>query len=200
MRWIAIVVVLAALCGGTAACAGEDQPRPASVRVEKTSALYAPIAARQSDPRPLTQGEVFPSGRLGVTLTQGAVTLTRGPVTETADCAGVVWGSAPVTGCSQALRAVYSSPGLSGQFLIFNMPDGATADALAAAFEKDAFVRLAPGQPAVDGGWAQVRALGHFVTVSWIATVGDGKPDLTPGLLALDSAGRFVQDRVLQAG
>jgi hypothetical protein len=139
---------------------------------------------------------VFPTGRLA----SGGVTLTRGAVTEAADCGGAVWGSAPVAGCSQVLRAVYSSPGLSGQFLIFNLPDGAAADALAAAFQKDAFVRLAPGQPAVDGGWAQVRALGHFVTVSWIAPVGDAKPDLTAGLLALDSAGRFVQDRVLQAG
>ncbi len=195
MRRIAVVVLLAGVAA-VAACGGEDQPRPASVRVEKTSALYAPIAARQSDPRPLTTGEVFPAGRLG----SGGVTLTRGPVTEAADCAGSVWGSAPVAGCSQVLRAVYSSPGLSGQFLIFNMADGAAADALAAAFAKVAFVRLAPGQPAVDGGWAQVRALGHFVTVSWIAPVGDAKPDLTAGLLALDGAGRFVQDRVLQAG
>jgi hypothetical protein len=166
------------------------------VRVEKTSALYAPIAARQADPRALTRDEVFPADRLGT----GAVILVRGTVTEAADCAAAVWGSVPLAGCSQVLRAVYSSGDLSGQFVIFNMPDGVAADRLAAAFEKEAFVRLAPGQPAVDGGWAQVRALGHFVTVSWIASVGGRKPDLTAGLLALDSAGRFIQDRVLQAG
>ncbi|WP_214104402.1 hypothetical protein [Acrocarpospora catenulata] len=141
----------------------------------------------------MTQGEVFAQESVGT----GGVSMRRGQVTESGDCAGAVWGSAPLAGCTQVLRAVYAADGVSGQFAIFNLADSAAADRLATAFAREAFVRVAPGQPQVDGGSAQVRALGHYVVVSWVAALGDETPDLTDPLLAVDSISRFLQTRLL---
>ncbi|GAA0413005.1 hypothetical protein [Acrocarpospora corrugata] len=129
----------------------------------------------------------------------GAAQMKRGVPVVSGNCAEAVWGSAPLAGCSQVVRAVFSEDGVSGQFAIFNMADSAAAGLLVKAFEKGAFLKVMPGQPAVDGGSAQVRALGHFVVVSWVAPVGDERPDLTEPLLALDSVSQFVQGRLLAA-
>jgi hypothetical protein len=156
----------------------------------------------------LSQGEVFGPGT--ATVTARGVTLARHSVTVTADCATMVWGDGPaaaLAGCTQALRAVYgtSEGDVSGQFHIFNLADGTAADALVTALNHkgSGFLRLAPDQPeSFDAArsWAQVRALGHYVTVSWAGPVGDARPDLTGAQLALDALGKVVQARVITAG
>jgi hypothetical protein len=209
--WIVVTAVTALVAGGGAAfllTRGDDGPRPGTYRGERTSALYAPIATRALDPRPLTEGEVF--GPRTASLSAAGVTLVRRSVTVSAGCAAAVWGAGPqaaVAGCTQALRAVYSTAAgdVSGQFQIFNLPDGRAADALVTALNHDGsgFARLAPGQPkAFDAvrSWAQVRALGHYVTLSWVGPVGDERPDLTGAQLALDGLSRALQTRVVEAG
>jgi hypothetical protein len=113
---------------------------------------------------------------------------------------------AALAGCDQALTGVYGTAGgeIAGQFQVFNLPDGAKADALVTALNhhSDGFVRLGPGQPgSFDAirSWAQVRALGHFVTVSWVGPVGDERVDLTGAQVALDGIGRVLQKRVVGA-
>ncbi|GAA3806973.1 hypothetical protein GCM10022226_28840 [Sphaerisporangium flaviroseum] len=210
--WIAVAVA------GVLAGAGsilfvtlrpETGPSPATFRGERTSALYDPIATRAKDPRPVSEQEVFGQA---ATLTSSGVAMNRRQVTVSTDCAEALWGSGPtsaVTGCARVVRASFSSSdgAVSGQYAVFDMADGASADRLVTALDPkdgEGFLRLAPGQPpSFDAGHsrAEVRALGHFAVVNWVGPVGDeGRADLTFPQLALETLSGFVQRRVLSAG
>ncbi|GAA4226415.1 hypothetical protein FHR32_005900 [Streptosporangium album] len=204
-KWIAVAAVLVVVIAGAAflLLGGDgDAPRPAAFRSEPTTAHYAPIATRAADPEPLTEAEMFPGG----SVTSGQTTLASKETETITDCASVVWGSAEdaVTGCTQVLRARYASPDdrVSGQFLIFNLADSAAADRLVTALRDGGFVRPAPGTPAgfdASRSWAQARALGHYVTVSWVAPVGRAsRVDLTYPQVAVDSLSLVIQRRLLR--
>ncbi|MFF5204499.1 hypothetical protein [Streptosporangium sp. NPDC000396] len=205
-KWIAVAAVLLAVAGTAAFLwlrGGEDAPRPATFRSELTTAHYAPIATRAADPDPLSAAEMFPAG----SVTAGGVTLASKGTETLTDCVPAVWGSAAetaVAGCTQVLRARYATPDgrISGQFLVFNLADSAAADRLVTAFKSGAFVRPAPGTPeGFDGSrsWAQARALGHYVTVSWVAPVGGaGRVDLTYPQLAVDNLSLAIQRRLVR--
>ncbi|MEV4171471.1 hypothetical protein [Nonomuraea sp. NPDC049709] len=168
---------------------GED-PRPAAFHAEPTSAFYAAIQTRQNDAAPLTLQEVFtPAARSLGSLTLEA---TR----EFTECDEVLWG-ATAAGCTQALQATYRGGSMVGQFVIFNLGDGRAADALVAALRKDGFVRQEVAfDPA--GSRAQARAMGHYVTVSWVGGPAPAQ-DLVTALVALDGLGRVVQGRIVAA-
>ena len=98
------------------------------------------------------------------------------------------------------LRARYETPDgrISGQFLIFNLADSAGRRQRSwPPSASGGFVRLAPGTPAgFDGARsrAQARALGHYVTLSWVGPVAPGKtggPDLPQ--VAVDGLGLVIQ-------
>jgi len=208
---VAVVAAVLVLAGGGVGAwlwlGGASGATAAGYRGERSTAIYAPIATRERDPRPLTQEEVL--GPDTATLESSGTVLVRRAASLSGDCAAAVWGAAAdaLTGCTQVLRAVYASRdgAVSGQFLLFNMPDAAAADALVAALdpkEGRGFARLAPEQPeSFDAArsWAQARALGHFVTLSWVGPVGDERPDLTGARLALDGLGLALQRRVVEA-
>lgn len=204
---VAVLLVVAGGVGAWLWLGGADEVTPGGYHGERSSAIYAPIATREGDPRPLTLQEVLGPGT--ETLRAAGAVMERRAASLSADCAATVWGDAAdaLAGCSQVLRAVYAGldGAVSGQFLLFNMPDAAAADALVGALDPAAgrgFVRLAPEQPgSFDAGRsrAQARALGHFVTVSWVGPVGDERPDLTGPRLALDGLGRALQQRVVDA-
>ncbi|MDP9861936.1 MULTISPECIES: hypothetical protein [Streptosporangium] len=204
-KWIAVTAVLLAVAAGAAFLwlgGGADAPRPATFRGEPTTAHYAPIATRAADPDPLTVAEMFPAGPVSA----GGTTLTVKGTEALTDCVPAVWGSAEaaVAGCSQALRAHYATPDgrISGQFAVFNLADSTAADRLVAALKDGGFVRPAPGTPAgFDGSrsWAQARALGHYVTVSWVAPVGGtGRVDLTYPQVAMDGLSLVIQRRLVR--
>ncbi|WP_327085764.1 hypothetical protein OIE66_25880 [Nonomuraea sp. NBC_01738] len=187
------VLVVAAAAGATWLLTRGGPSRPAVFRAEPTSALYGLIDSRQGDAAPLTLAEVF------APATQRLGDLVRGEGEELSDCDDALTG-AEAPGCTQALRAAYQGPSAAGQFVIFNLPDGRSADALVAALGKEGFLRQAAGFDAAHS-WAQARALGHYVTVSWVGPVRAGaKVDLTQPQLALDGLTRVVQSRVVNAG
>ncbi|MEU4834944.1 hypothetical protein [Streptosporangium sp. NPDC023615] len=206
--WIA-AAVLAVVAGGGAYLwlGGGPGPRAAVLRAEPGTAHYAPIATRALDPRPLTVAELFARP----TVSAGTTRLALKGTEELADCAEAAWGSArdALGGCTQALRARYETEDgeVWGQFLIFNLADSAAADRLVTALEGEGFVLPAPGTPAGSGdpqGWAQVRALGHLVTVSWVAPTApaaqdapEGRPDLTYPQVALDGLSLVIQRRLV---
>ncbi|GGM63608.1 hypothetical protein GCM10010106_06970 [Thermopolyspora flexuosa] len=209
-RVAVVATVLVLVAGGAGAwwwLRDGTQATAGTYRMERSTAIYAPIANRKADPRPLTEQEIL--GPDTERLTANDTVLVRRAASLSEDCAAVVWGSAAeaLTGCTQVLRAVYASEdgAVSGQFLVFNMPDAAAADALVAALDPKAdrgFVRVAPEQPAsfdAARSWAQARALGHFVTLSWVGPVGDERPDLTGPQLALDGLGQALNQRVVDA-
>lgn len=209
-KWIAVAVAAALAGAGAVALVftrPETGPRPAVFRGERTSALYAPISTRRKDPRPLGEQEVFGQA---TTLTSSGVTMRRGQVSVSNDCASALWGNVvtAATGCSRVLRAAFTSEdgGVSGQYAVFDFPNGVFADKLVAELAPKGgggFLRLAPGQPeSFDAGRsrADVRAVGHLVVVNWVGPMaGHGTADLVYPQLALDSLGRFVQQRVLDA-
>ncbi|MEU8383288.1 hypothetical protein [Streptosporangium sp. NPDC048865] len=202
-KWIIIVVVLAGVAGTGAFLwlGGGAAPRAAVLRAEPGTAHYAPIATRALDPRPLTVAEMFP----GPSVSAGTTKLALRNTEALADCAEAAWGSVAeaLGGCTQVLRARYETEdgAVSGQFLIFNLADAAAADRLVAALKGDGFVRPASGTPdGFDGSrsWAQVRGLGHYVTVSWVApVVPGGKVDLTYPQVAVDGLGLVIQRRLV---
>ncbi|TDC82368.1 hypothetical protein E1292_50315 [Nonomuraea deserti] len=167
-----------------------DEPRPSAFHAEPTSAFYAAIDDRKNDAAPLTPQEVFTSA----VKTVGDMRLES--TQQFTDCDDVLWG-ASASGCTQALQGAYKGDLAAGQFVIFNMSDGRAADALVSALGEDGFVRQGIAFEAA-GSRAQARAMGHYVTVSW---VGGSAPaqELLAALVALDGLGRVVQDRVVAA-
>ncbi|GAA4922311.1 hypothetical protein HD597_006423 [Nonomuraea thailandensis] len=169
---------------------GREQPRPATFHAEPTSAFYAAIDTRQNDAAPLTLQEVFTAD--GKTLGKMSLAATR----EFTDCDEALWG-VTASGCTQALQATYEGGSMSGQFVIFNLADGRAADALVAALRKNGFVRQGIAFEAT-GSRAQARAMGHYVTVSWVGGTASAQ-DLVTTLVALDGLGRVVQGRIIAA-
>lgn len=196
---IPVLVALVALAAATAFLfLRGGGPRAAVFAGEPTSAQYAVIDTAALDPAPLTEGEVL--GPSTATLTSGGVSMVRQSSTLLTDCGEALWGvDAP--GCTQALRASYTSSDgtVAGQFLIFNLADGRAADALTSALRTSGFVRQ-EAEFDVSRSRAQARALGHFVTVSWVGPVGAGQHDLAHPQIALDGLGRtVVSARVIAA-
>ncbi|MEV4469338.1 hypothetical protein [Nonomuraea sp. NPDC049504] len=186
---VAAVLVVAVAVGGWM-WLGRETPRPSALRTEATSAFYAAIDNRQNDATPLTADEVFPSSA------ETLGTLRRVAADTFADCSELLSGTT-AEGCTQALRATYQGGSVSGQFIIFNLSDGQAADALVTDLRKDAFVRQdIPFE--VAGSSAQVRAMGHYVTVSWVGGKASAQ-ELVTALIALDGLGRVVQSRIVAA-
>ncbi|MFD1937720.1 hypothetical protein ACFSKW_40255 [Nonomuraea mangrovi] len=197
-----LIPVLVALVALAAAAAfvflRGDGPRPAVFAGERTSAQYAVIDTAALDPGPLTEAEVL--GPATATLSSGGVTMARGPSGLLTDCGEALWGVA-ADGCTQVLRASYTSSDgtVAGEFFLFNLSDGRAADALVSALGTSGFVQQG-AEFDVSRSRAQARALGHFVTVSWVGPVGGGNHDLAHPQVALDSLGRtVVSARVIAA-
>jgi hypothetical protein len=177
---------------------GREQPRPTTFHAEPTSAFYTAIDTRQNDAAPLTLQEVFTQD--GKTLGKMSLVATR----EFTDCGEALWG-ATAPGCTQALQATYQGGAMAGQFVIFNLGDQRAADALVAALRKDGFVRQDIAFEAT-GSRAQARAMGHYVTVSWVGGTAPAQDlvtapaqELVTALVALDGLGRVVQGRIIAA-
>ncbi|MGI5292338.1 hypothetical protein ACQEVF_54835 [Nonomuraea polychroma] len=167
-----------------------DDPRPTNFHGESTSAFYTAIDTRQNDTKPLTTPEVF------TPATQTLGTMRLESTEEFTDCDDALWGVS-ATGCTQALQGTYKGSAVAGQFVIFNLSDGRAADALVAALGKDGFVRQGILFDAV-GSRAQARAMGHYVTVSWVGGQAPAQ-ELIAALVALDGLGRVVQGRIVAA-
>lgn len=196
---IPVLVALVALAAATAYLfLRGDGPRPGVFAGERTSAQYAVIDTAALDPTPLTVAEVL--GPQTTTLVSGGVTMVRGSSGLLDDCGEMLAGVA-AEGCTQVLHAAYTSADrtVAGQFLLFNLTDGRAADALVSALGSSGFVRQTVAFDAARSR-AQARALGHFVTVSWVGPAGGGDHDLVHPQIALDGLARaVVADRVIAA-
>ncbi|MEV0228866.1 hypothetical protein [Nonomuraea sp. NPDC050786] len=186
----AVAVVVAAIAAGGWLWLRRDEPRPASFHAERTSAFYSAIDTRRHDAAPLTLNEIF------TPATQALGAMRLDSTRQLADCDEALWGTS-ATGCTQAIEATYKGSTVSGQFVIFNMGDGRAADALVSALDKDGFVRQDVVFEAARSR-AQARAMGHYVTVSWVGGTASDR-DLITALVALDGLGRVVQNRVVAA-
>ncbi|WP_338742515.1 hypothetical protein [Actinomadura luteofluorescens] len=166
-------------------------PSPTSYSSSPSSSAYAGIANRSADPKPLTEGEAFPSAAAKLPLPDGKVSVKLRAKRLDGDCAAAVWGGSVGEelgkgGCTQAARAIYSDTehGYALSVAVFNLAGSAEADRFVARLETTigaGFVRPLEAPAPLDRfgrgfGMARGLAMGHFAVVSWAQRL-DGKGD-----------------------
>lgn len=166
-------------------------PSPTSYSSSPSSAAYAGIATRGTDPQALTEGEAFPSSAAKLPLPDGAVSVKLRAKRLDGDCAAAVWGGSvgeelAKGGCTQAARGIYSDTehGYALAVAVFNLAGSADADRFVARLETTigaGFVRPLEAPAPLDRfgrgfGMARGLAMGHFAVVSWAQRL-DGKGD-----------------------
>ncbi|MGI5202690.1 hypothetical protein ACQEU6_14105 [Spirillospora sp. CA-108201] len=166
-------------------------PSPTSYSSSPSGAAYAGIANRSADPKPLTEGEAFPSSAAKLPLPEGTVSVKLRAKRLDGDCAAAVWGGSVGEelgkgGCTQAARVIYSDTerGYALAVAVFNLAGSADADRFVARLESTigaGFVRPLEAPAPLDRfgrgfGMARGLAMGHFAVVSWAQRL-DGKGD-----------------------
>ncbi|MFG1855962.1 hypothetical protein ACGFJT_29310 [Actinomadura geliboluensis] len=164
-------------------------PSPTSYSSSPSTSAYGGIAARGSDPEPLTAAEAFPADAATLAVPDGEVKVKLRAKRLDADCAAAVWGGSVGAelgkgGCTQAARAIYSDPkrGYGLAVTVFNLNSSADADRFVARLEHTigaGFVRPLEAPEPLDDfgrgfGMARGLAMGHFAVVSWAERL-DGK-------------------------
>lgn len=180
--------------GATGAAIGRPAgtgPSPTSYSSSPSSSAYAAIANRGTDPKPLTEGEAFPSSAAKLPLPDGNVSVKLRAKRLDGDCAAAVWGGSVGEelgkgGCTQAARGIYSDTGhgYALAVVVFNLAGSADADRFVARLETTigaGFVRPLEAPAPLDRfgrgfGMARGLAMGHFAVVSWAQRL-DGKGD-----------------------
>ncbi|TMR28951.1 hypothetical protein [Actinomadura geliboluensis] len=164
-------------------------PSPTSYSSSPSTSAYGGIAARGSDPEPLTAAEAFPADAATLAVPDGEVKVKLRAKRLDADCAAAVWGGSVGAelgkgGCTQAARGIYSDPkrGYGLAVTVFNLNSSADADRFVARLEHTigaGFVRPLEAPEPLDDfgrgfGMARGLAMGHFAVVSWAERL-DGK-------------------------
>ncbi|MEU8344177.1 hypothetical protein AB0C74_20960 [Spirillospora sp. NPDC048832] len=164
-------------------------PSPTSYSSSPSTSAYGGIAARGSDPAPLTAAEAFPPDETTLAVPDGRVKVKLRAKRLDADCAAAVWGGSVGAelgkgGCTQAARGIYSDTrrGYGLAVAVFNLNSSADADRFVARLEQTlgaGFVRPLEAPAPLDDfgrgfGMARGLAMGHFAVVSWAERL-DGK-------------------------
>ncbi|MEV0584903.1 hypothetical protein [Nonomuraea sp. NPDC050310] len=195
-----------------AAQAGPGQDRPARFEGWASPKLFAPIADRAKDAKPLSQKELFAAKSL---TRDKKLSLKLVASEVAAECAPVLWGrqlieQVTAAGCSQAARGLYASADRRyvAQYTLLNLRDAAAADALVSSLkalylagwvqplpsEKAAF----PHRAHTEGG---AYALGHYVGIVWVARADGAEPgpkdDFVSLALTLRDAEKALYRRVV---
>ncbi|GAA1552726.1 hypothetical protein GCM10009678_39560 [Actinomadura kijaniata] len=171
---------------GTAATGNGAKPKQPAASPSPTAPKLEPVKlqSRQTDPMPLTPGEVFAKAAF---KGSGGVKYARTAVRATKGCAGTVTGAKLVAavkkaGCTQTLRATYARGDgkLVGTVGVLNLKTENHAKyAQRAALAKDSFLQPLPGAGITKKigtgealGTAEVR--GHYLVMTWVQRP-DGK-------------------------
>ncbi|NUT42808.1 MAG: hypothetical protein HOV86_22770 [Thermoactinospora sp.] len=188
--------------------AGDDPPpgqaRPAEFQGWVSPKLFAPIADRGQDAKPLTAKELFGAKTLAVSK---KVSLKLAAQDLTPSCATITWGrelidQVSAAGCSQAARGLYvsSDQRYIAQYTVLNLRDVQAADELVQSL-KTLYL----------GGWVQplpydkvpfpshghtegaAYALGHYVGLVWLARTDGAERGAKDDFSALGLALRAVE-------
>lgn len=203
---LALVVALAAL-GGTLAYqyfgrqSVEGEGVPVALLAEEARQATEVLGDRETDPRPLTEREVFERGAEELSSQDVVFELHESELSE--DCPAAVWGerveeAVAAADCSQVARADYLADEYMGAVALFKLADAEAARELSAALEpqeeEPGFVApLSSGEPfeALGAGYsaAEVTVNGHYLLVVWAqehesASVED-RANLAAPLIAL---------------
>lgn len=221
----AVAVVLAAVAGVVLLTGGDDDGKAAATGTGNGAQVlptaYTPqmgdqamvkLAQRSADPRPITQGEAFPSDVKTVTYQKYSFTLAGSQLSS--DCKAVTWGprfQADLAryGCTQVARGAYVSQDKRhvGQFATFNLVSKDGAEQVVRDLDpstKAGFVLplTAPGVPEFGSGFsaAYAQAYGHYVVVTWVQRAGGAQPaslnEMIDASLAIEKPADFVWGRL----
>ncbi|MDF5755975.1 hypothetical protein [Spongiactinospora sp. TRM90649] len=185
---------------------GVGQDRPSAYQGWASTKVFAPIAKREADTRPLTAKEVFG----GKTLKAGKITLKLAGSTLDQSCAAAVWGTPLVDllnagECAQAVRGIYTSADnrYVAQYTLFNLRDTEAADTLVRELETKHragwALALTSGRAALpaDGHTeASGHAMGHYAGLVWIARKDGAEPEKGDDLVTLSLAVRGAEKAV----
>ncbi|WP_017573549.1 hypothetical protein [Nocardiopsis halotolerans] len=187
--------------------------RPAVYVVRDTGSMNEVLVTRETDSRPLNEGELFGDNNTEISSQSIDFTLRDSNLTE--DCSAAVWGE-PIRSalteadCTQAGRATYLSDTYFGVVAVFNLadvegsravaasmaaPEGAEGEAEAAeAGQGPGFVLSPSGAEPFDrmgSGYSASDAIvsGHYLVVVWVQPTDsesvDDRVSLSAPLVAL---------------
>jgi hypothetical protein len=129
---IAVAVVVAVCSFGSFMLVKDDNEVVGAAPTSDTTAVKRDITSRQTDPKPMTAADVFPSAEIIADPNYPPYKL-MGQVQASDDCRvaadGEVRKRLQAIGCSQVVRATFSSP--DGKYFVtagvFNLPDANSA-------------------------------------------------------------------------
>lgn len=166
---------------------------PSAYSMASSTKVFAPIAARSADARPLTAGEAFDPKTVSDKDAKASLKLTASRLN--ARCSDAVWGGRFAealrrAGCTQASRAVYTDSRYDAMVTIFNLADAPGADrVLTAADPRDGrgFPQPPTGAVAFNQGFSIARgvAMGHYAVITWIRRVDGSGDETDAGLVSL---------------
>lgn len=168
-------------------------PLPSAYSMASSTKVFAPIARRRADARPLTAGDVFDPKTIRDKDAKASLRLTASKLD--ARCSDAVWGGVLAavlrrSGCSQASRAVYTGSRYAAMVTIFNLADAAGADRVVAAADPrngDGFPQSPTGAVSFDQGFSTARgvAMGHYAVITWIRRADGSGDETDAGLVSL---------------
>ncbi|GII02498.1 proline-rich domain-containing protein [Planobispora takensis] len=169
------------------------QPRPDSYQGWVSSKVFAPIARRADNSKPLTLKEVFGEK----TLKEGRITLKLTDSALDTGCSTAVWGQALAqrltqAGCLQAARGLYVSADgrYVAQYTLFNLRDVASADALTTSLKtlhRGGWPLALNPEAFPAGGYTEGsgHAMGHYAGLVWIGRADGAEPTAQDDFISL---------------
>jgi hypothetical protein len=170
---------------GTSALGSHKSTSP-SVSASPSPSLgqYGHIAARPSDPTPLTMSELYPAS-----FAVGGATVARTAASKGTDCLADLVGSriqAAIgsAGCDQVVRATYlaSSQGVMGTIGVLNLKTAKAATTVARAADASDFILQLAGKHGATTkigqgtGIEEAAAKGHYLILIWAEFTNLRKP------------------------
>jgi hypothetical protein len=165
--------------------AAQSRNRP-SPSASPSLGPYGHIDTRQSDPQPLTLGQLYPASYTanGATVTYTATNLSTNCLSEISGAN--LQQAVSTAGCSQVARATYfTSQGMMGTIGVLNLTTAAAAKTAVQSADANDFIgQLAgssgPTQKIGQGtGIEEAAAKGHYLILIWAQLTDLSKPSAT---------------------
>lgn len=164
-----------------------------------SAAVFAAIADRKKDAKPLTATQVFGTKKITDADAKASLRLTASKLDS--HCTTAIWGMrlAGELGrarCTQAARATYTDKHFAVLVTIFNLANSRAADRIVADADPrlgSGFPLAPPGSPPFGQAFSIARgvAMGHYAVMTWVQrTDGSGDERDAALLSLLVTAGR----------
>jgi hypothetical protein len=158
-----------------------------------STSVFAPIATRAKDPKPLTAAEAFTPKKITDGDAKATLRLTASSLVS--HCATAIWGEdlagrLRLGGCTQVARTAYEDKNFDALVTVFNLVDDRAADQVVADADPKAangFPLAPPKANRFDQGFSIARgvAMGHYAVITWVRHADGSGDESDPALLSL---------------